>query len=96
MSNPRCIINGATLFVGSRRWVHGDLWRLSGDAFVFNACMQDGETAWQYDAPPVYGKTLEVANEDRVFERRGVLVVLAVDAEMNAAAKEYVEKWDPL
>lgn len=93
MKNPQCIINGATLFVGGRRWAHGDLWRLGDDAFVFNACMEDGETAWQYDAPPAHARTIEVLDEGRLFERRGVLVVLAKDAELNTVAKHYVGKW---
>lgn len=90
---PQCIIMGCVLQLEVEpRSVWGDLHK-EGDCYIFNACLQDGETAW------VYAESPEDQSQRRVitikafrpyFERRGVIVVLQSNCRLNEKAKNYV------
>lgn len=86
---PKCLITGCTLLDDSQeRWVHGDLHQV-GDTYVFNTCMTEGESAWQYrGAPADTGRILRTWGD--YFERRGVIVVDAEDAALNKVAMDYL------
>jgi hypothetical protein len=86
---PKCLITGCYLYVeNENKAVYGDLHQL-GDVYVFNACLQDGETAWVPIKPYQNTKCLVITGE--YFERRGVIVVAVCDAEVNATALEYLK-----
>jgi hypothetical protein len=85
--SPECIITGADLIDTAHRCaVHGDLHRL-GDALIFNACLNvDGEALWRALPPQ---SDLVISARD-FFERRGVIVIRAADAEWSREAAEYI------
>lgn len=85
----RCLITGCELIDPDQgKWCHGDLW-VEGGCYVHNAVLVDGEAAWKYDEPPTGTKAVIVCTDD-YFERRGVIVVEILDAELNALAREYI------
>jgi len=90
-----CLITGCALVdLSESRVVWGDLHKIGG-AYVFNAVLSGGEAAWQYGEDfnvPSHLKilTVNVADSHCYFERRGVIIVSADAAELNAHAKEYI------
>lgn len=79
---------------GSRS-VWGDLWEVDSEVYVFNAVLENGETAWKYEP----NGELEVSTTEKqiwvrsflpIFERRGVLVFPCRWAELNAVAEAYL------
>lgn len=88
-----CLITGCKLFdENSGRQVHGDLHRVTG-AYVFNACLEDGEAAWAYNGGRPSDKLiLTIHPETHFFERRGVIVVSVFGATLSPEAKDYVNK----
>lgn len=86
----KCLITGCDLVDDNTGyWVHGDLHEVGG-AYVFNCCLKDGEAAWTRGRYPA-GRRLCVCTGAQFFERRGVLVVAAKDAQLNAEAAAYVQ-----
>ena len=98
MSRPVCIITGIALHdLHQGRWAYGDLHLIAGDqtlsaggVYIFNACLEDGETAWVYDRMPMGARELVVVDPEGIFERRGVVVVSTLAATLNAAASDYI------
>lgn len=92
-----CLITGCELYIpDERKWVHGDLHRISS-VYVFNAVLMEGEAHWMYDTPlPKWAKILELDSAAPYFERRGVIVVGILDAELNGHAKEYLHLETPV
>ena len=93
----KCIITGCDLIdLDYPRWVHGDLWKESG-CYIFNACLEGGETAWQYEKFPTdEQKVIRISSTNArgsytLFERRGVLVFYDLRGELNQAARDYLK-----
>lgn len=95
--HPKCLITGCELYDHTQdRWVHGDLHRI-GSSYVFNAVLYDGEAHWMYDTPlPKWAKALHIDNGAPYFERRGIIVVGILDAELNEHAKKYLHLETPV
>lgn len=83
-----CLITGCELVVYGGKWCHGDLHTVGG-VYVFNACLRDGETAWQYSDFPRSDRMILRIDGD-YFERRGVIVVGADAAKLNERAVKYI------
>lgn len=84
-----CLIMGCELVLDyGRKWCHGDLHEVGG-AYVFNACLEDGETAWRYERFPGDERMILRIDGD-YFERRGVIVVGMSEATLNERATKYV------
>lgn len=82
-----CLITGCGFFdAASNRYAWGDLHRV-GSALVFNACLEEGETRWEYGRPPPTDRPLVTFLGSNYFERRGVLVFSGLYVEMNDEAK---------
>lgn len=92
-----CIITGCALVDSfNDRAVWGDL-HLIGTTYVFNACLNGGEAAWQSPVPNMLATTraielTEPLSEEVYFERRAVIIVSATIASMNEAAQQHVEE----
>lgn len=90
----KCLITGCALVVADEvKWTWGDLHEVEG-AYVFNAVLDVGnypETRWNYSAALPGMKVLVVEPGCAFFERRGVIVVGASFANLNAAAQAYIE-----
>lgn len=90
-----CIITGCALVdPANDRSVWGDLHQI-GSTYVFNACLEHGETAWQTPMPSMLDTTPSLTidpslPQDYQFERRGVVILLAAGGEFNAAARKRV------
>lgn len=93
----------STLITGCRlvddygnRSVWGDLWEVDGEIYVFNAVLENGETAWQYDPNTESVKAL--ASEKQIwlesplpiFGKRGVIVFPCRYSRLNDAAQAYL------
>ena len=75
----QCIKTGCRLFVNhGTKSVWGDLHSVGGEAFVFNACLNDrGEADWGYKM--IYdlsggNEATCFVKDSNYFERRGVIV----------------------
>lgn len=90
---PKTLITGCDLYVEAEgKWVHGDLWEVGG-TYVFNACLKDGEAAWQRGVPNAYQVLLISILESfsqNYFERRGVIVVEKRYVMLNDNARVYI------
>jgi hypothetical protein len=59
---------------------------------VFNACLDAGESAWQENPIiPAHLKTLTIKAGMPYFERRGVIVVSMLNADLNKVAEDYIK-----
>lgn len=89
----KCLITGCALIrEGDDAVVWGDLFEV-GDTYVFNACLNHGEAAWQFypdNNVPLHIKSL-TCDDRQFFERRGVIVVAKANASLNQAAKDYIK-----
>lgn len=91
MTSPICLITGCRLIVpqmGAHAW--GDL-HMVGTSFVFNAVLENGETAWEFTKPRTGDKEISIMDGAPFFERRGVIVFDALHSVFNQAAREYVK-----
>lgn len=72
----QCIKTGCMLFVdGETKSVWGDLHSVGGEAFVFNAVLnENGEAAWDYKRSPDDWIATCIVKDSNYFERRGVIV----------------------
>lgn len=84
---PTCIITGCD-FVDPHlnQHCHGDLW-IEGDCYLFNACVVNGETAWEFDREPG-PRTLTPSGY--YWERRGVIVVRKGGATLSGQGIQYI------
>lgn len=84
----RCIITGCALVVDDA-WIAGDLYTqgAESDSLIFVGNQQNGEACWLYNKPISYSKRLAPAG---LWEKRGVFIILKVDANLNQAALEYL------
>lgn len=88
----KCIITGCE-FIDTQadRWCHGDLHE-EGDCWVFNACLENGETAWRYDRLVSNYRALVSKTLHDFFERRGVIVIAKSVSALNQHARDYLAK----
>lgn len=90
-----CLITGCNLAdLANGKWVHGDLHKI-GHNYVFNACLEAGETAWQYGTKPdAESKQIELdissLRDNQFFERRGVITFPAIWGRLNEVALAYL------
>lgn len=86
-----CLVTGCALVdTVNNRTVWGDLHQI-GNAYVFNACLDGGETAWQSPIPPMLDSTPSATISDipyePTFERRGVFIIEQCAVTLNSAAQ---------
>lgn len=91
MNGTRCLITGCRLVLpGEDKHAWGDLHSINNGILVFNACLSEGETAWEYGADPIRlplnEKRVELPARVPYFERRGVVVFSEWQAHFNALA----------
>lgn len=84
-----CLITGCALTNGSS-YVWGDLHDM-GSVYIFNACLDAGEAAWQDITADLSPKHLDITNAE-YFERRGVFVISKSTANLSKAAWDYIHK----
>ena len=94
---PMCIVTGCALIDGPLEdWCWGDLHEVGG-TYVFNAVLDEGETAWhpcgKDSADWLLGRPVATVSGD-YFERRGVIVMSSIFVELNEAARARLE-WTP-
>ena len=90
---PRCIITGCALVdIARDAWVWGDLHE-EGDCYVFNACLDNGETDWRYTDAPSASREVQLYGVP--FERRGVIVFAKSRGQLNAAAQAHIDTAPP-
>lgn len=88
----QCIITGCDLIdMTQDRWCHGDLFEDAG-LYVFNACLKDGETAWNYSSDGLGEKLITVCGE--FFERRAVIAFPHSCGQLSEEAIKYIEGRD--
>lgn len=87
-----CIITGCSLQLeGGMDSVSGDLF-IQGDRFIFNGNWQHGDACWINGVP--YSKVITIPVGWDYFERRGMFVMKASRALLNAVANVYTANED--
>lgn len=90
LPNDTIITGCALVDEANNRAVWGDLWNC-GTAYIFNACLEGGEAAWQQSAHPhSQMKQLILKPGAWTFERRGIIVIPHSDAYLTPIAFDYV------
>lgn len=85
----QCMITGCTL-AKPDAIVHGDL-HSEGGCWIFNAVLErTGEAAWTFGSHDNSRPALLIRNGAPYFERRGIIVVSGLMADLNDAALEYL------
>jgi hypothetical protein len=94
----QCVITGCFLFApNEQRVAYGDLHQIGGEAYVFNAVLEEGETMWRDGFPPPSTRAEDSArvvsvDSNNYFERRGVIVFPEYAAVLNDAAREHIAR----
>jgi len=95
-----CLITGCALNdLDLTRTVWGDLHQI-GDCYVFNACLVQGAAAWQEgELAPDTMRVIEfkaLDSGERVFERRGVIILPKSECRFNLRATDFLTQWGHL
>lgn len=86
----QCLITGCELWGPNTSHVHGDLHR-EGESYIFNAVLNDtGDAAWQFGPREERRRALVILDGAPYFERRGIIVIDVLNADLNTAAREYL------
>ena len=91
-----CLITGCALYDADHdRGCWGDLHAIGG-AYVFNACLLGGETAWDGEVHVLSTSPCITFSglSSRIFERRGVIIMDQAACTLNEVASARVH-WTP-
>lgn len=103
MNQPRVIATGCGLRSDTDtgnpnrdiRVLWGDLWQMN-DVFIFNGVVKGFDASWLYGEEAHIlvrqGKNMIYVSPDKLFERRGVVVIKQEDARLNAPLARYLLK----